>query len=149
MKETQNMKETWSYKLKDLARVDFNKRGADPGFDVRSISELSPKILGEAMDLCLFYEGYSFYEDPYLVSFDMFDTKISSCIIRKGLIDAMMIFDKSNPDAIRLSLLFSAGDDEERDVSTMAAYFVSHAKDIYDEDTVIIIENGNRFTDMI
>ncbi len=143
------MKETWSYRLKDLTRVDFIKRGADPTVDIRSIKSISPKLLGEAMDRCLFCDGYSYYQDPYLVSFDVFETDISSCIIRRGVIDAMMIFDTSDPDAIRLSLLFSAGDNEDSDVSTMAAYFASQAKKIYDEDTVIIIENGNKFTDMI
>ncbi len=134
--------------LKNLSEAEFMKL-KNSAVAVHSLGELSLQQLAEGLDLCLFKGGYCMLPDPFSYPLENYDLKISSCIVRDGCVDGMMLFELKNEEGLKLLAVFSAGEDPEDDIEAMASFSVDKALDKCSLRTKVIYEEGNKNTDFL
>ena len=113
-----------------------------PG-SVTDISGLTLQLLGEAIDYCSFCDGVVFSADPFHEPPEYYDTGISSCIVRDGHVEGMLLMRREDEHRIMPVLLFAAGDDVRRDIKELTAFTLEHALRSYTPDTLVAVPYVN------
>lgn len=143
------MKETKEITLDAFSNAGFREKENRLGEKTVSVGELTLQQLSEGLDLCLYSGGYSSYKDPYENPLENYEFDISSCILRNGYVEGLMLFEKTEDGKLKLVLLFSAGENETRDIEAMAALTSRTAMKEYSGDTALIIETEREQTDWL
>ena len=117
---------------------------------VTDISGLSLQMLGEAIDYCSFCGGGVFSADPFHEPPENFDTGISSCIVKGGHVEGMLLVKREDECGLMPVLLFAAGRDVRKAIKELTAYTLEHAMRSYPPDTrVVIPDMDDRITERL
>jgi hypothetical protein len=117
------------------------EEGAQNG--IHSVGELNLQMLGDALDYGAFCEGACFCDDPYNEPPEEFAFDVSSCIVRNGYVEGMLLVKKEKDGSLSPVLLFYSGDDVRDRIREMTAHSIRAASAQFPMHTPITI----RFTD--
>ena len=106
---------------------------------VIDISGLSLQLLGEAVDYCSFCGGAVFSSDPFHEPPEYFDTGISSCIVKDGHVEGMLLVRREDGPTLAPVLLFSNADDLRESIRELIAFTLESASESYPPDTTVVI----------
>ena len=117
--------------LADFVRELLPAMGDVAGNEVRGVGELSLRMLEEAIDYASYCGGVCFYEDPYLEPPEAYAIDVSSCIVKNGFVEGMLLIKKEKDDSLSPVLMFSSGDDVRLWIREMTAYSIRAASAHY------------------
>lgn len=113
--------------LADLVKNLLTGFEKDEEKGIHSVGELSLQMLGEAIDYAAFCDGALLYGDPYNEPVEEYALDASSCIVKNGCVEGMLLIKKEKDKSLSPILLFSAGDDVRTEIREMTAHSIRAA----------------------
>ena len=128
--------------LSELVQLPFIKKTRVPDY-IRDLTDLDARSLKRGILSCIFRGKREVTEDLNSLPFDWFEKDVSCYTQTDGRIDGLLLVHKTASGCLRPELLINVGAESKKDLMYMICFSANRAKEIYFDDTKILIPRND------
>ena len=128
--------------LSELVQIPVIKKTRVPDY-IRELTGLDARSLKRGLLSCIFRGKREVTEDLNSLPFDWFEKEISCYTETDGRIDGLLLVHKTASGCLKPELLINVGAESPKDLTYMLCFSANRAREIYSEDTKILIPRND------